>query len=85
MRVWHAAGVNLRKHLCFYDPFSIFMMIETVAHLVPTNATGAFGVDLRVSRSLYPTDIYIHSNYQAYVKNNRNESGESDYEFKDAS
>ena len=51
MRVRHAAGVNLRKHLCFYEPFSICMMIETVAHLVPTNATRAFGVDLWVEWS----------------------------------
>ena len=28
-------GVNLRKRLCFYEPFSISMVIETVGHLVP--------------------------------------------------
>ena len=30
-------------------------MIETVAHLVPPNATRAFGVDLWGFASLYPT------------------------------
>ena len=28
-------GVNLRKYLCFYEPFSIGMVIETVLYSVP--------------------------------------------------
>ena len=27
--------VNLRKRLCFYEPFSTSMIIETVPYLVP--------------------------------------------------
>ena len=49
-----SAGVNLRKYLCYFKPFSARLIIENVLYLVPTNATRAFGVDLVGTEEGFP-------------------------------